>query len=110
MYIPIGLKGWDDVIIQLDLTHRINGGDYAWELQRLRGSESNPRWRSYKWFKSFGSAVQEAALAEIRLDPASSLSEALDAIDRVVHKYERLIDNAVERVADRADTKLRAVS
>ncbi len=98
------------MIVQLDSIHRIKGGDCAWELQRLRGSDGNPRWRSYKWFNSFGSAVQEAALAEIRLDPASSLSEALDAVRRVTHKYERLIDNAVERVADRADTKLRAVS
>ncbi len=98
------------MIIQLDSIHRIKGGDFAWELQRLRGSEGSPRWRSYKWFDSFGSAVQEAALAEIRSDPASSLSEALNAVRRVTHKYERLIDNAVERVADCADTKLRAVS
>ena len=98
------------MIIQLDSNHRIKGGDYAWELQRLRGSEGSPRWRSYKWFDSFGSAVQEAALAEIRLDPASSLSEALNAVRRVTHKYERLIDNAVEQVADRAGTKLRVMS
>jgi len=96
------------MIISLSDERRIVGTEQCWELQRRK--LGNGRWRPYKYFHKLGSAVQEAALAEIRLDPAESLSEALKAVDRVVHKYERLIDNAVERVADSADTKLRAVS
>jgi len=98
----------DLMIISLSDERRIVGTEHCWELQRRK--LGNGRWRPYKWFHELGSAVQEAALAEIRLDPATSLPEALDAVNRVVRKYERLIDDAVEGVAFRADTKLRAVS
>jgi len=98
----------DLMIISLSDERRIVGTESCWELQRRK--LGNGRWRPYKYFHKLGSAVQEAALAEIRLDPAANLSEALKAVESVVRKYERLIDDAVEGVAFRADTKLRAVS
>ena len=98
------------MIIPLSDDRRIVGTEHCWELQRRHFVKGQERWRPYKYFHELGSAVQEAAHAEIRLDPAASLSEALETIDRVVRRYEDLLDNALGGVADRAETKLRAVS
>ena len=97
-------------IIQLDLKHRIIGGERAWELQRPRLSKGKSEWRSYKWFPTLSSAVREAAHAEIRTDPAEGLAEALTAVDRVVRRYENAFDSAVHELGHRAEQKLRASS
>ncbi len=98
------------MIIPLTDDRRIVGTEHCWELQRRQIVNGDERWRVYKYFHKVSSAVHEAAHAEIRSDPAANLSEALKAVERVVRKYELLIDDAVEQVARRADTKLRAVS
>ena len=54
--------------------------------------------------------MQEAAHAEIRTDPAEGLSEALEAVHRVVQKYERAIDDAIAEMGERYEAKTRAVS
>ena len=98
------------MIIPLSDDRRIVGTEQCWELQRRKLVKGVERWRAFKYFRELGSAVQEAAHAEIRSDPAASLSEALETIDRVVRRYEDLLDYALGEVADRAETKLRAVS
>ncbi len=77
--------------INLSEDRRIVGTKYAWELQRRRTVKGEDHWRAYKWFPSFGSAVQEAVHAEIRGHPAKDLAEAIKAVDSVVQRYANLI-------------------
>ncbi len=77
--------------IKISDDHRIVGTKYAWELQRRRTVKGQDHWRAYKWFRSFGRAVQEAVHTEIRQHPANDLSEAIEAVDSIVQRYAQLI-------------------
>ncbi len=77
--------------VNLSDDHRIVGTKYAWELQRCRTVKGQDRWRAYKWFRTFGRAVQEAVHAEVRQHPATTLVEAIKAVDRLVQRYANLI-------------------
>ncbi len=77
--------------INLSDDHRIVGTKYAWALQRRIVVKGKDRWRAYKWFHTFGSAVQEAVHAEIRQHPATTLVEAIKAVDTIVQRYAQLI-------------------
>jgi hypothetical protein len=100
------------VIVALSENLRVIGTEHAWELQRPRkGKGGNGiEWRSYKYFGTLSDAVRSAAQAEIRLDPANSIIEALEAVNRVTQKYERMIDAAADGLARHAEAKLRAVA
>ena len=77
--------------LEVSSDRRVVGTERCWELQRLTVVKSKDRWRAYKWFGSFGSAVQEAVHAEIRQHPAETLVEAIQAVDRIVQRYAKLI-------------------
>jgi len=77
--------------INLSEDRRVVGTKYAWELQRRRTVKGQDCWRAYKWFRTFGSAVQEAVHAEIRQHPATTLVEAIKAVDTIVQRYANLI-------------------
>ncbi len=77
--------------INLSEDRRIVGTKYAWELQRRKIVKGEEHWRAYKWFPSFGSAVQEALHSEIREHPAATLVDAVIAVDQLVQRYARLI-------------------
>ena len=79
------------MIIRLDSNTRIKGTERAWELQHPRNRNGEERWEPYKWFTSFGSALEEAVHREIRVHPAHGLSEAIEAVSGLVQKYEELI-------------------
>ncbi len=79
------------VIIQLDSKTRIVGTDRAWELQYPRTRNGEESWEPYKWFTSFGSALEEAVHRDIRTHPAASLSEAIEAVSGLVQRYTELI-------------------
>ena len=79
------------MMIQLDSKTRIVGTNHAWELQRPHKRKDRVTWEPYKWFKSFGSALEEAVHCEIRTHPAASLSEAIEAVSVLVRRYEELI-------------------
>ena len=79
------------MIIQLDSKTRIVGRERAWELQRPRIREGTEVWVPYKWFTSFGSALEKAVHREIRLHPANGLSEAIEAVSTIVQRYTELI-------------------
>ena len=79
------------MIIPIDETTRIVGTKHAWELQRQRNYKGGKKWEAYKWCVSFRHALEEAVHSEIRLHPAVSLSEAIEAVSGVVQKYEKLI-------------------
>ena len=77
--------------IKLSEDRRIVGTKYAWELQRCRVVKGEEQWRAYKWFRTFAMAVQEAVHSEIRQHPATTLVEAIKAVDTIVHRYANLI-------------------
>ena len=88
------------MIIQIDEKTRIKGTAKCWELQRLRNYKGDKKWEPYKWFVSFRSALEEAVHSEIRLHPANTLSEAIDAVAVLIQKYERLIPSEYRLVHD----------
>ncbi len=88
------------MIIQLDPKTRIVGTERAWELQRPRIRNGAEVWVPYKWFTSFGSALGEAVHHEIRIHPATSLSEAINAVNGLVQKYERLVPSEFDLVRE----------
>ncbi len=79
------------MIIQIDQKTRIAGTERAWELQRPCNRKGKQNWEPYKWFTSFGSALEAAVHRDIRLHPANGLSEAIEAVSAIVHRYEQLI-------------------
>ena len=70
---------------------RIKGMESCWALQKTRTRDGESSWESYKWFKSFGNALEEAVHHDIRTHPAASLSEAIEAVSSLVRRYELLI-------------------
>ena len=90
------------MIIQLDPKTRIVGTDRAWELQRPRNRNGEEKWEPYKWFKSFGSALEAAVHREIRMHPANGLSEAIEAVSTIVRRYEELIPSEYRFTRQRA--------
>ncbi len=79
------------MIVQLDSKTRIVGTERAWELQHPRTRKGVEVWVPYKWFKSFGSALEQAVHREIRMHPANGLSEAIEAVSTIVQRYTELI-------------------
>ncbi len=79
------------MIVQLDPKTRIKGTERAWELQRARTRKGELTWEPYKWFQSFGSALDDAVHQEIRIHPANGLSDAIEAVSGLVQRYEQLI-------------------
>ncbi len=77
--------------IKISDDRRIVGAQYAWELQHRGTVKGEDRWRAYKWFHTFGRAVQEAVHAEIREHPAHDLIAAISAVDTIVQRYAQLI-------------------
>ena len=86
------------MIIQLDPKTRIVGTERAWELQKPRMRNGERSWESYRWFDSFGSALEDAVHREIRLHPAANLSEAIEAVPSLVQRYENLIPSEYRSV------------
>ena len=79
------------MIIQLDPKTRIKGTERAWELQRTRTRKGEVIWEPYKWFKTFGSALDEAVHREIRINPAIGLADSIKAVSSLVQRYSELI-------------------
>ena len=77
--------------VHLDAKTRIKGTERAWELQRTRTRKGELTWEPYKWFQSFGCALDEAVHHEIRLHPASTLADSIRAVSDVVQRYTELI-------------------
>ena len=81
------------MIIPLDDQLRIRGTENCWQLERLRNTKGESAWKPYKYFTSVDSALHSAAQREIRTHPAQTTAEALDACNRVTHKYAQIFDD-----------------
>ena len=77
--------------IKLSDDLRVSGTEHAWVLQRRRVVKGEERWESFKWYPTFGSAVSGALHRDIRLHPANTLVEAIQAVTSLIHRYTNLI-------------------
>ena len=82
------------MIIPLDDITRIRGTKHCWQLESLK---KNGEWRPFKYFTTMDSALHEAAQREIRIFPATGITEAIDACNRVTQKYAQIFDGVGRR-------------
>ncbi len=83
------------MIIPLSKKIRIRGTADCWQLERSRLVKGQTKWEAFKYFSDLGQAVSAAGQREIRLHPANSLNDALQAIDEIAARYIKLLDDAL---------------
>jgi len=84
------------MVIPLSNEYRIRGADECWQLERSVIRNGKQDWAAFKYFSELGQAVSAAYGREIRLDSAATLADAIEAIDRIAARYNKLIDDALE--------------
>jgi len=87
------------VIIPLSKDLRVRGTEHCWQLEKAVIRKGQRDWAAFKYFASLGKAVSEACRREIRVHPASSLAEALQAVDKIATRYNKLLDDAIREAA-----------
>ncbi len=83
------------MIIPLSKEYRIRGTADCWQLERSRLVKEQTRWTPFKYFSDLGQAVSAAVRRDSRLHPANSLNDALQAIDQIAARYNKLLDDAL---------------
>jgi len=83
------------MIIPLSKDYRIRGTKHCWQLEKTRLVKGQTKWTPFKYFSDLGQAVSAAVRREIRLHPANSLNDALQAIDKITARYSKLLDEAL---------------
>ena len=81
------------ILLSKDL--RIRGTERCWQLEKRRARKDKHEWEAFKYFQSLGEAVGAACRREVRLHPADSLADALQAIDQIADRYNKLLDDAL---------------
>ena len=84
------------MIIPIDDGIRIRSTAECWQLEKAVNRNGQPEWKAFKYFKCLSRAVGEACERSIRLHPARTLSDALQAIDTIAARYNKLLDDALE--------------
>ena len=87
------------MIIPLSKEYRVRGTEHCWQLEKRRVRKDKHEWEAFKYFSRLGEAVGAACRREIRIHPASSLVEALQAVDKIAARYNKLLDDAVREAA-----------
>jgi len=87
------------MIIPLSEEYRVRGTNHCWQLEKRRVRKDKHEWEAFKYFSSLGEAVGAACRREIRLHPASSLADALQAVDQIAARYNKLLDDAIREAA-----------
>lgn len=77
------------MIIDIDDTTRVQGTKWCWQLEEWSEKRG---WRACKYFTTLRQALHSAAQREIRTDPATTLADALEAVERVTTKYAAVFD------------------
>ena len=75
------------MIVQIDSKKRIRGTNRCWQIERLQTKNGDPKWEPYKYYRTFQQALAKAGDDEIRLHPADNLTDAIDAVAAISHKY-----------------------
>jgi len=83
------------MIIPLDKDLRARGTEHCWQLEKRRVRKDKHEWQAYKYFQTLGEAVGAACRREVRLHPAGSLAEALQAVDKITDRYNEVLDAAI---------------
>ncbi len=86
------------MIIEIDPKTRIHGTDTCWQLERPYLDKGTVKWRPYKYCVA-RDAVREAAHAEIRTNPATTIADALEAVRVISRKYNDLVKVHLPRVS-----------
>ena len=89
------------MIIPLNKYYRIRGTDKCWQLERAIVRKGKQDWTAFKYFQELGKAVSEACRRDIRLHPAATLAGAIEAIDEIASRYNKLLDDALNDVESR---------
>ena len=84
------------MIIPINNKLRIRGTEQTRQLERAVTRKGVQDWQSFKYFGSLSSAIGEACQREIRLHPATGLTDALQAVDKIATRYNKLLDDALE--------------
>jgi len=87
------------MIIPIDKEIRIRGTADCWQLERSRLVKGQTRWTPFKYFSDLGQAVSAAVRREIRVHPANSLADAIEAVDQIATRYNELLDDALREAA-----------
>ena len=87
------------MIISLSKDLRVRGTEQCWQLEKAVMRKGQRAWAAFKYFSSLGKAVSEACRREIRVHPASSLTDALQAVDKIAARYNKLLDDAIREAA-----------
>ena len=83
------------MIIPLSKEYRVRGTEHCWQLEKRRLRKDKHEWQAYKYFQTLGEAVGAACRREVRLHPADSLAEALQAVDKITDRYNEVLDAAI---------------
>ncbi len=92
------------MIIPLSDECRIRGTEQCWQLEFSKQSKGDCEWRAKKYFTTLDNALREAARREIRIHPAQTLAEAIQAVDSIAARYSQIIDDALVTVENRAQS------
>ena len=84
------------MIIPIDKGIRIRGTTECWQLEKAVKRKGQTEWQPRSYHSTFSDAVAAACEREIRLHPARTLSDALQAVDKIVTRYSELLDDALE--------------
>ena len=80
------------MIIPIDEKYRIVGTARCWQVEVMHTRKGGSEWQPRSYYRSLGMALGELARHEIRTDPAQTLAEGFDALQRVSLKYQQLLD------------------
>ena len=89
------------MVIPLSKDYRIRGADQCWQLERSVIRKGKQDWAAFAYFSELAQAVSAAYRREIRLHPAATLTDAIEAIDRIAARYNKLLDDALNDVESR---------
>ncbi len=89
------------MIIPLNEKYRVKRTENCWQLEKSVIRKGRREWAAFKYFSGLGKAVSAACEREIRLDSAGSLKEALQAIDTIAARYNKLLDDALSEIESR---------
>jgi len=98
------------MIIPINNSLRIRGVEHCWQLEKARTRNGECEWTRFKYFSSVGSAVGEACRRDIRLHPANTLVDAIEAADIIAVRYGQLLDCALEEIGKREVPDIRLAS
>ena len=89
------------MIIPVNDSLRIRGVEHCWQLEKARTRNGECEWAAFKYFQTIREAVGEACKRELRLHPATTLADAIEAVDQITANYARVFDEALDDVESR---------